>query len=252
MGSSVRPGGSLTSRWPSYALVTGASRGLGLAFAARLLDDGAVVALGVRDTTDAAAADALAARHPGQARVLRADYADHATLRACPAESRLPRLDLLINCGAANTDPGRPKSASKGPLPQLDTASLAWLFEVNVAGPIALSQAMLPLLADARGTIVNVSTSRASISLVDQAGSFGYAVTKAAFNMATRKLAMELAPAGVTTVAVDPGWIRTRMGGDEAPRSPEDSARQILAVLRQSGSQVSGLFVDAHGERLPW
>ena len=252
MANDPHSGQSAATGGTAHALVTGASRGLGLAFATQLLAAGAAVTLAVRDFGSAQAAEALAAAHPRQSRVIRVDYSDHSSLPACLAGSGLRRLDLLINCGSANIAHGQPEVASKGPLQELESTALVQLFEVNVAGPVALCRAVLPLLVAAQGLVANISTSRASISMTDRPGSFSYAVSKAALNMATRKLAAELGPSGVTVVAVDPGWIRTRMGGERAPRLPEEAAHQVLQVLLRPNRPLSGCFVDAEGNDVPW
>jgi NAD(P)-dependent dehydrogenase (short-subunit alcohol dehydrogenase family) len=235
-----------------YALVTGASGGLGAALAAELLATGAFVALGVRDGAVRPVAAELTAAHPERARVLHVDYTEPDSLATLATRCTFPRLDMLVNCGGVNVAAGQPAAASKGPLPDLDYGALIHVFATNVAGPVTLCRVMLPLLATGRGMVVNVSTQRASLALTDQPGSFSYAVSKAALNMASRKLAAELGPAGITVVAIDPGWIRTRMGGPDAPRAPAEAARQMLSTLLDPGRSLNGRFVTADGKDLPW
>jgi NAD(P)-dependent dehydrogenase (short-subunit alcohol dehydrogenase family) len=232
------------------ALVTGANRGLGLALATELLTAyGGCVVLGVR--AEAGPAAELAAAHPGRASVVRIDYADEDSLAAAGA---LPpdRLDLLLNCGGSNVAGGLPRAASKGPVGQLRYAALVEMFAVNAAGPVLLAQALWPRLAAGRGVVGNVSTGRACLASADAPGSIGYAMSKAALNMATRKLAAELGPLGGAAVAVDPGWMRTRMGGPEAPHDPAGVARRMLGTLLTRGRALNGRFVDPDGTELPW
>ncbi len=98
--------------------------------------------------------------------------------------------------------------------------------------------------------MVNVSS--ASGSFVESwPGTPAYAVTKAGLNMLTLKLSADLASDKILVNAVCPGWVRTRMGGQEAPRSVEEGARSILwAALLPDDGPTGGFFRD--GERLPW
>ncbi|WP_431936246.1 SDR family NAD(P)-dependent oxidoreductase [Micromonospora sp. RP3T] len=238
-----------------HALVTGANRGLGAALAEALLSRDATVALGLRQPTDEDGCRSLLRRHGNRGLIVRLDYADPDSIdeaaRRC--EGELERIDLLVNCGAVNRDPSSPPTASKGPLEQLDGAALTRMFVVNVVGPTLTCRAFLPLLKrSAAGQIANISTGRASLGLVEDGRSMGYAVTKAALNMATRKMAAELAPAGVTVTAIDPGWVATRMGGPEAPSSAEETARHLVELLLDGERRPSGEFVDRHGRRVPW
>jgi NAD(P)-dependent dehydrogenase (short-subunit alcohol dehydrogenase family) len=201
---------------------------------------------------DAAGADELAAAFPGRAILVRADHTDPDSLTAAAGEVRPGELRLLVNCGGANIAMGHAATASKGPVGALTDAALAALYEVNVVGPVLLCQALWPELARPGRLVVNISTGRASLAGATDSGSFGYSVTKAALNMATRKLAAELAPHGSAAVAVDPGWVRTRMGGPEAPRTPADAARRLLDTVLTTDRPWNGRFVDADGRDLPW
>ncbi|HWL37531.1 MAG TPA: SDR family NAD(P)-dependent oxidoreductase [Frankiaceae bacterium] len=230
--------------WPRAALVTGANRGLGHALVTELLERGVRLVVGTTRSGGDAPAGAVA---------VRLDYADADSIRAAGAEvaAAVDTLDLVVNCGAVNVAPGLPRAESKGPAGDLSGAALRVLLDVNVVGPALAAQAFLPLLGPG-AVVVNVSSSRGSLALASDPGSVGYAVSKAALNMVTRKLAAELAPLGRTAVAVDPGWLRTDMGGDAAPRSAADAARDLVALLTRSRETLNGRFVTTGGEDLPW
>jgi NAD(P)-dependent dehydrogenase (short-subunit alcohol dehydrogenase family) len=220
------------------ALVTGASRGLGAALCAELTGRGWAVQAATR-------------AGPG----LRLDYNDPTSIAAAgeACAAAFDRLDLLVNCGAVNSAPGHRPAASKGPLASLEAVALTALWQTNVVGPVLAVRALLPLLRrSARGVVANISTSRASLSLATDPGSFGYAVSKAALNMATRKLAAELAPEGIDVFAIDPGWLRTAMGGPEAPVGPEQAATDLVHLLTGDTRVLSGQFVDRWGIQVPW
>lgn len=234
---------------PATALVTGANRGFGLALARRLITQyQTYTILGVRDPDSADAAHEITGEFPDLARIARIDYTD-------PNEFDVPaipyQIELLINCGGANLANGYAPGAAKGPLKELTAAALSELFMVNTVGPIMLCQKLLPRLG-LPSLVANISTIRASIGTTVDAGSIGYATTKAALNMATRKLAAQLGPLGICVVAVDPGWIRTRMGGDQAPRSAAEAAELVLGTLLSSPESLNGRFIDGSGRDEPW
>jgi len=222
--------------------------------AALTTTDADVVAC-VRSTAAATALHPVLSRHPGRALVVELDYRDPHSIRHAAQQclDRLDQLDLLINNGAVNRIPGLPAPQSKGPLGELSAEALRAMFDTNVVGPVLTCQAFLPLLSrSARPCIVNISTSRASLTAVDGPGSFGYSVTKAALNMATRKLARQLDGLNGCAVAVDPGWLRTGMGGPDAPTDPGDCASRLLRTVCRDGAKLNGRFVTADGADLPW
>ncbi|TAL50024.1 SDR family NAD(P)-dependent oxidoreductase [Patescibacteria group bacterium] len=125
--------------------------------------------------------------------------------------------------------------------------------EVNLIGTIDFTQQLLPLMSEG-SHIVNVSSTAGSLELVGKASHFpghypAYKISKAALNMYTRTLALELEDRGITVSSIHPGWTKTDMGGKEAEFTPEQAAEGIyrLAVSKLE----SGGFWFA-GERLPW
>lgn len=194
------------------AIVTGASRGLGLAFAKTL------TAAGWHVVTDGRSASDLPF-------YLRGDVTDAAHRAALV--SGLDSLDLLINNAGA---------LGPSPLPQvsdLPLEALRDLFETNVVAPLALTQLALPLLRQAAGIVINV-TSDASVSAYEGWG--GYGASKAALDLLGAVLAAE--SPGVTVWQVDPGDVRTRMHQDAFPGEditdrplPEEVAPALLRLL---------------------
>jgi NAD(P)-dependent dehydrogenase (short-subunit alcohol dehydrogenase family) len=239
-----------------HALVTGANRGLGLALSAVLLEKyGASVVLATRSTQGRTDCEQLLHEYGEKGTVVPLDYDDtssiHAAAELCRA--RMTHLDLLINCAGANFAEARARSESKGGIEELGDLALQEMFRTNVIGPMITCQAFYPLLRKARQPcVVNVSTSRASLTMCSSGGSFGYAVTKAALNMATRKLAFDMAAIRGGAVAVDPGWIRTRMGGHDAPDDPREVAEETLHTVLGRIRELNGKFITAAGEVIPW
>jgi len=223
-----------TSRW----LVTGSNRGIGLAFARELVRRGNDV-IGT-------------AREPGKAKELVAsgaraeelDVSDDASVgRLARALSR-EALDFLVNNAAVGE--------GVDSIRDLDFRNLARFFDVNSAGPMRLTKALLPNLERGRArTIVSITSGLGSISQ-DNGGWYEYRASKAALNMLNRTLAAELARERFTCIVLSPGWVKTDMGGAGATLTPEESVRAMLRVIDGLTPKDSGKFLDHRGRELPW
>lgn len=189
------------------ALVTGASRGLGLVIARVLATRGYRLVIGGRDRDALATAAAELSRHAPVFVPVPGDITD-AEVRAnlIGAARRLGGLDVLVN-NASELGP-------IGPLSTFDVPRFGRLFPVNVGAPMVLVQLALPLLTERQGLIVNI-TSDAATSAYPGWGPYG--ATKAALELLTRTLAVELREQGVSSVLVDPGDMRTRMHQEAFP-----------------------------------
>jgi len=229
-----REGGVSASRW----LVTGANRGIGLAFARELVDRGQEVIATARKPAEA---KELAA---SRARVEALDVSDDASVGKLARALDGEPLDVLIN----NAGIGDGVDSIR----DLDFENLARFFEVNTAGPLRLVKALLPNLEKGRRrTIVSLSSGLASISQ-NNGGWLEYRASKAALNMSTRTVAAELAPEKFIVIALSPGWVKTDMGGAGATLSPEESVRAMLRVIDGLTPKQSGRFLDHRGRELPW
>ena len=230
------------------SVVTGANRGLGLAFVHRLLARGDHVVAACRDPGHATALNGLAGEHPGRLQVLPLDVADARSRTAFAAELPLVlgeggRIDLLLNNAGVLHSGERFGS--------LGEATLEHSFRVNASGPLLLVQALAPLLADG-AKVANLSSQLGSIARCGRFGTPSYNISKAAQNMATALLAHALAGRGIAVVALHPGWVRTDMGGGEATETADESAAGLLAVIDGLDAGDSGRFLDWRGEDLPW
>jgi len=189
------------------ALVTGASRGLGLVIARVLATRGYRLVIGGRDRDALATAAAELSRHAPVVVPVPGDITD-AEVRAnlIGAARRLGGLDVLVN-NASELGP-------IGPLSTFDVPRFGRLFPVNVGAPMVLVQLALPLLTERRGLIVNITSDAATAAYP---GWGPYGATKAALELLTRTLAVELREQGVSSVLVDPGDMRTRMHQEAFP-----------------------------------
>ncbi len=190
------------------AIVTGASRGLGLALARRLAAEGWALVVDARHAGDLAAATADL-DHPNRVRGVAGDVSDaghRAALVAAAAD--LGGIDLLVN-----------NASLLGPSPQPNLAdypldTLARVYDVNVIAPLALAQLALPFLRRAHGTIVNV-TSDAAVEPYEGWG--GYGSSKAALEQWGNILGAEEAAHDVRVYTFDPGDMRTQMHQEAFP-----------------------------------
>jgi len=201
------------------ALITGASRGLGLVIARVLAERRYALVINARgrEALDQAAA-ALSLISPRVVSVA-GDITDAALrLQLIDAARGLGGLDLLVNNAS--------ELGGVGPLVNFDVPRFGRLFPVNVGAPMVLTQLALPLLAERRGLIVNV-TSDAATGAYPGWGPYG--ATKAALELLTRTLATELRDAGVSALLVDPGDMRTRMHQEAFP-SEDISDRPLPEV----------------------
>ena len=188
-------------------LVTGANRGLGLVIARVLARRGYGLVIGGRDrkALDDAAAE-LSSYAPVVAPIA-GDITDQ-SVRAelIEAADRLGGLNVLVNNAS--------ELGVVGPLMDFDVPRFGRLFPVNVGAPMVLTQLALPLLTTRRGLIVNITSDAATAAYP---GWGPYAATKAALELLTRTLAVELRERGVSAVLVDPGDMRTRMHQEAFP-----------------------------------
>lgn len=251
-----------TARDPHVALVQGASRGLGLAFVECLLArEHLHVVATARNPAGSAGLAALRARHGSRLLCARLDVRDEPSIAAAAASVAAihPRLHLLVNCAGLLHDAGtRPEKR----LEEADPERLRRLFDVNAIGPLLVARHFLPLLRHGeRAVLANVSARVGSIGDNRLGGWYGYRASKAAQNMFTRTLAIELrrrAPR-VVCVALHPGTVETDLsapfrGGVPPERrfSPDRAAEQLLAVIDSLGPDDSGSFLDWARKPVAW
>lgn len=231
-----------------WTLVTGANRGLGLEFVRQLLADDVRVVATCRQPGKATALNALAAEHPGHLKVLPLDVGDARSrdelLREWPlAAGDGARIGLLVN-NAGVLHGGERFGA-------LSAETLDDSLRTNVVGPLLLTQALAPLLAEG-ARVANLSSQLGSIANTAHFRTPSYAVSKAALNMATVQLAHALRERGIVVVALHPGWVQTDMGGAGARETPQDSVAGLRRVIAGLEDADSGRFLDWTGASLPW
>jgi NAD(P)-dependent dehydrogenase (short-subunit alcohol dehydrogenase family) len=221
------------------AIVTGASRGIGLAIAEALLADGACVVLTSRGDGAAQAAAGLGDRAVG----IRAHASDEAAAAGCvrTAVDRFGSLDILVN--NAGTNP------AFGPLIEVEQASFVKILEVNLLAPLLWSRLAWECYMREHGGVIINNASVGGLAVAPNLGAYNAA--KAALIHLTGHLAVELAPQ-VRVNAIAPGVVRTRLA--EALWKEDEQAAAAAIPLERIGepADVASAVVFLAGDRAAW
>ena len=223
---------------PQTALIVGASRGIGLGLAEEYLRRGWRVIGTVRDEAGERALQAL-----GDVRVERLDVTDEAGADALAEALAGETLDLVfLNAGVM------------GP-PDLLSASaeeVDRVMQANAFGPARLAWRLLDRVPDGSGVVAFMSTGMASIADNQSGGYDVYRASKAAQNMLARSLSVQAARRGVTVLSINPGWVKTDMGGGGATIDVATSARGIADQVEGRAGSGEHVFVGWNGRVWPW
>ena len=228
------------------AIVTGANRGIGLEIARQLVKEGVRVVIGSRDPVKGERA--CAGLEAGELAVSHAlDVADTKSVQRFVGfvEKEFGAPAILVN--NAGTYP----EAREAGVVDVKTSLWRETFETNLFGAVRMCREVVPLMQRvAYGRIVNISSGLGQLSQMG-AGSPAYRVSKAAVNALTATLSAEVKGQGILVNSLSPGWVRTDMGGPDAPRGVEEGAETAvwLALLPSSGP-TGKFFRDR--KPIPW
>ncbi|MBO1511335.1 SDR family oxidoreductase [Metabacillus bambusae] len=229
-------------------LITGANRGLGLALTIEAVKRGHTVFAGIRNPEKQM--DQLAQLRSlflNQVSLLSLDVAEEATCQAASEklEEENITLDVIINnAGILNE---RSKT-----IEEIDITKVEQTFNINLFGPMRVIKHFLPLLSKGpNSSIINISSEAGSFQNA-YGGDYPYALSKASLNMFSQQLRKYLADDQVSVFAVHPGWIKTDMGGEKAPGTPEESAKGIIDIIEKK-QKITGTssFINTQGEPMP-
>jgi NAD(P)-dependent dehydrogenase (short-subunit alcohol dehydrogenase family) len=233
----------------TVALITGANKGLGLEIARQLGKQGLLVVLGARDQAKGNAAATELRQQNIDAHAVKLNVVSKADVAKLPGffQEKFGRLDVLVN-NAGIAEWGAD-----------DLDSFRRTFDTNLFGVVAVTYALLPLLKESpAGRIVNQSSELGSLtSLQQNPGNFGdfvvpaYTSSKAALNGFTVALALKTRGTALKVNSAHPGWVRTDLGGDEAPMGVADGAKTAVTLATLPADGPTGQFFHL-GKNLPW
>ena len=231
---------------PPTVLVTGANRGLGLEFARQYAAEGWQVFAACRAPKTAKELQRIAAESGGRIRVLEMDVTDAASVRAAAAGLKGESIDLLLN----NAGVGGTRGEKLG---KLDYAAWMKVLDTNTLGPMRVVEAFVENVAKSRlKQVVTITSGMGSLEDNTSGGSYAYRSSKAAVNMVMKSLSIDLAPRGITFVVMNPGWVRTDMGGAGGKLSPPESIKAMRSVIAALKPEDSGKFLNYTGKPYPW
>jgi NAD(P)-dependent dehydrogenase (short-subunit alcohol dehydrogenase family) len=222
-------------------VITGASRGLGLEFVRQYAADGDRVIAACRHPESAVALKAI----KGDIRLVPLDIADAGSIQAVADLIGNEPIDILINNAGVY---GKAQTLGK-----MDYAGWEDVFRINCIGPMHLTDTLLPrIAASKRKLVIGITSLMGSIADNSSGGYYAYRSSKAGLNAVFKSLSIDLKPHGIGAVVLHPGWVKTDMGGANAPLEIPESISGMRAVIAKLTFKDSGRFLDYRGKDLPW
>lgn len=227
-------------------LITGANRGIGLGLVRQYLKRKDRVFAACRTPNRAAELQTLCKDYPAQLSLHTLDVRDSGQIETLHRDlnAQVDGLDVLINNAGIYY-----RGLSLG---ELSAERSLETLHVNAVAPMLITQSLMDLLiASKNGKVANLSTGMSSITGTP-IGAYDYRASKAALNMYTKVLAQDMRPFGVIAIVINPGWVKTDMGGQGATITVEESARGIIKVVDALRPQDSGKFFQWDGTEHLW
>jgi NAD(P)-dependent dehydrogenase (short-subunit alcohol dehydrogenase family) len=230
-------------------LISGASRGLGLALVKKYLGASWTVYAGLRNPRTKFLS-VLKTQFPETLHILPLDVSDTALVQAATQELQISTdaLDVIINNAAVQL------KDSRVVLERIDFNDVMETYDINTLGALRVTQTFLPfLLKGEMKVLVNISSEAGSIGQCQRISEFDYCMSKAALNMQSVIVQNYLKQQGVKVLAIHPGWVRTDMGGPGAQIEAEVAAEGILNLVETyQGRLETPIFMDYTGQVLAW
>ena len=226
-------------------LLIGASRGLGHAMAETFVHHGWQVIGTVRDITQHTPLHALARVYPQQIRIEQLDICDPAQISALSQRLSGQALDMLfVNAGTTNRDPSQT-------IGEITTDEFMQIMLTNALSPMRVIEQFAPRIA-VGGLIGVMSSGQGSITNNASGQRELYRGSKAALNMFMRSLAARPAMKARPMVTMAPGWIKTALGGPDAPYTIEETIPLLVDVLLEKQQRPGLEYLDFRGNTVPW
>lgn len=224
-------------------LIAGASRGLGLELVHQFADRNWSVIATVRKSTDELVR--LQAERPSQISIGLLDISDPDSVARLKAELGGRTIDVLyVNAGIMG--PTHHDAA------KITDGEFQSLMLTNALAPIRLATALLGNIRDGTGVIVFMTSQLGSIARNESGGYDLYRASKAALNSLTRSFVAKLPRRRLAVLSLHPGWVRTDMGGENAPLDARTSVAGMLDLVERSRGASGHRFLDYQGKPIPW
>lgn len=219
-------------------LITGAGSGIGLSFVSAYKAQGYEVLACARQ-----ASNELRTQAVGSVELIEGiDVTQSSAIEALVSAVNGRDIDILINCAGLLTNET---------LEDLNFERIQQQWEINTLGPLRVTEALLPCLQ--QGSKIAMITSRMGSIADNTSGSrYGYRMSKAALNAASKSLAEDLKPKGVSVAILHPGLVATKMIGFHGDISPDVAAERLMQRINELCLNNTGTFWHSNGEVLPW
>ena len=217
------------------ALITGAASGIGLALVKHYLSEGFHVLASARKISPALEAT--------QAEIIGGiDVTKPATITKLKKQVGDRKIDLLINVAGILT---------RETLDDMNYDRIQHQWEVNTLGPLRITEALLSNL-NKQAKIAMITSRMGSIGDNTSGARYGYRMSKAALNAASKSLAEDLKPQGIAVAILHPGLVSTKMINTQGDITPDEAASRLAQRIEELDLSNTGTFWHANGEVLPW
>ena len=228
-------------------LITGANRGIGLEFSRQYVAEGWSVLACSRNPGKSDELNRLAAQYPELIKVLALDVSDHAQIERLAQDLSDESIDLIINNAGIY-----PKSGGNS-FGHTDYEEWMRVFRVNTMAPLKMAETFATQLARSEHkTFVAITSKMGCIEDNSGGGNYIYRSSKTAVNMVVKSLAIDLQSAGIISIVIHPGWVKTDMGGPNALISTEQSVSGMRRLISNLTMAYSGKFFNYDGQEIPW
>ena len=240
------------------ALVTAGHQGLGLGWTEYLVTQGYEVIIAGRSIDRMKIAANKFNREGDLVHPMQLDVSSEDSIAKLSDQvgERFGRLDLLVNNAGVNPKDFKDKDKVHAGfnLEFLEADVLIDVYKVNSIGPILMVKHFKKLLEEGEEkTVLNISSWLSSVTNVSFGGHYGYVSSKNLLNVLNKNMALEIKSSGIKCLNVNPGWVKTDMGGSKANFTPLESVEQVYSnVILKTSIEDSGKFFNYDGEIHPW
>ena len=226
-------------------LVTGANRGLGLGFVKNYLGKNVNVVSTTRDLKSSKELSALKERFPNNLEIYELDVLKENAGHTLANFLRDRPIDILINNAGIGSTNQHFQEVS--PKPWLE------VLKVNLIAPLMVTQSIINnVKKGVAKKIYFLSSQLGSIEGNTSGGMYIYRSSKTGLNQVVKSLSVDLKPQGITVISLHPGWVKTDMGGPNAPVSIDESIKGMIQVIHTTDIRDTGRFLNYDGQELPW